>query len=216
MDLHEVLRSTPTARRFKPDPVPDGVLYRILDSARFAPSGGNRQGWRVIVVRDAASRRTLRDLYLESWIPYIARGRAALGPAPDPSRLKFIERTDAFAHDLHLVPLHLLVTVDLGALTVTDKDLPRQSIVGGGSIYPFAHNILLAARAEGLAAALTTLIVPAEERLRSLFEIPTEHAVAALIALGWPDQSLSPRLSRRPVEEFARLERFDGESLTSG
>ena len=216
MDLLEALRNTPTARRFSESPVPDGVLHRVLDSARFAPSGGNRQGWSVIVVRDAATRRTLRDLYLEAWIPYLARGRAALGPDPDPVRLRVMERTDRFAQDLHKVPVHLLVAVDLRALTVTDKELPRQSIVGGGSIYPFTHNILLAARGEGLAAALTTLIVPAEGRLREMFGIPEEFAVAALIALGWPAEPLDRRLTRKPVEEFAHLERFDGEPLSSG
>jgi len=216
MDLHEALRNTPTARRFSEDPVPDGVLHTVLDSARFAPSGGNRQGWRVIVVRSPGTRRVLRDLYLEAWLPYVARGRAALGPDPDPARLRQLERTDKFAHDLDRVPVHLLVAVDLRALTVTDEHLPRQSIVGGGSIYPFTHNILLAARAEGLAAALTTLIVPAEARLRVMFGIPEHFAVAALVAVGWPVEPLSRRLKRRPVEDFARFETFDGEPLRGG
>lgn len=216
MELLEALRNTPTARRFSEEPVPDGVLHRVLDSARFAPSGGNRQGWRVIVIRDPATRRTLRDLYLEAWIPYLARARDALGPDPDPLRLRVIERTDRFAQNLDKVPVHLLIAVDLRALTVTDKDLPRQSVVGGGSIYPFTHNILLAARAESLAAALTTLIVPAEPHLREMFGIPAEFAVAALIAIGWPAEPLGRRLNRKPVEEFTSLETFDGRPLTAG
>src|SRR5258707_15882672 len=79
VDLIETLRSTGAAREFRADPVPDDVLARVLDTARFAPSGGNRQAWRVIVLRDAAARRQLRDLYTASWYEYLAQGAAGLG-----------------------------------------------------------------------------------------------------------------------------------------
>ena len=72
MDLIETLRSTGAVREFLPDRIDDAVLYRILDTARFAPSGGNRQGWRVIVVKDPEKRRALRDLYLTGWYEYLA------------------------------------------------------------------------------------------------------------------------------------------------
>jgi nitroreductase len=70
MDLIEALRTTGAAREFRDEPVPDEVLAKVLDNARFAPSGGNRQGWRVIVVRDPSARKRLRDLYLEGWYEY--------------------------------------------------------------------------------------------------------------------------------------------------
>ena len=80
MDLIETLRSTGAVRDFLPDPIADAVLYRILDTARFAPSGGNRQGWRVIVVKDQEKRRALRDLYLTGWYEYLAMSGAGLVP----------------------------------------------------------------------------------------------------------------------------------------
>jgi nitroreductase len=80
MDLIETLRSTGAVREFLPDPIDDAVLYRILDTARFAPSGGNRQGWRVIVVKDPEKRRALRDLYLTGWYEYLAISGAGLVP----------------------------------------------------------------------------------------------------------------------------------------
>ena len=111
--------------------------------------------------------------------------------------------------------MHLLVTVDLGALAVTDRSLPRQSIVGGGSIYPFVQNLLLGLRQEGVGAALTTLIIPAEGQVKQLLGIPEDHALAALVAVGYPEGKLPTRLKRKPVEEFATRERFDGPEFTS-
>ena len=78
MDLIDTLRTTGAVREFTDEPVPDEVLARVLDTARFAPSGGNRQGWRLVVVQDPDTRRRLRDLYLDGWYPYLA---LALGRA---------------------------------------------------------------------------------------------------------------------------------------
>ena len=106
------------------------------------------------------------------------------------------------------VPVHLVICVELETLAVTDAELDRTSIVGGASIYPFVHNILLGLRHEGLGAAFTTLLVPAEPELRTLLSIPDGVAVAGHIALGhradpWPRQ-----LSRKPVAEFAFADRY--------
>jgi len=116
-----------------------------------------------------------------------------------------------FAERLHEVPVHLLVTVELSTLAVTDRDLGRQSIVGGGSVYPFVQNLLLGLRQEGLGAALTTLLIPAEPRVKELLGIPEEHALAALVAVGYPAGPLPTRLRRKAVEEFTTRDRFDGE-----
>ena len=93
-------------------------------------------------------------------------------------------------------------------LAVTDAELPRQSIVGGASIYPFVQNLLLALRAEGLGAAMTTLLVPAEDAVRELLGIPEEIALAAHIGVGRRVDPWPRRLARRPVEEFAFAERW--------
>jgi nitroreductase len=218
MDLYEAMRDAPTTRRFSSEPVPRDALLRALDAARFAPSGGNRQGWRVVAVEDPDSRRALHDLYLPYWRAYMEMtgGAQALrdpqGFGGGERRVRMIERANEYAEQLDRVPLHLVVGVRLGDLAVTDAGLPRQSIVGGASVYPFVQNLLLALRAENLGAAMTTLLVPAEAEVKQLLQIPDDVALAAHIGVGrradpWPTQ-----LSRKPVSEFAFAERF-GEPL---
>ena len=164
------------------------------------------------MVADPATRRALHDLYQPPWQAYLAE-RYGLAPdaRPGPDTPAALRRTMEFAERLHEVPVHLLVTVDLGALAVTDRDLPRQSIVGGGSVYPFVHNVLLGLRQEGLGAALTTLIIPAEPAVKELLAIPDEHAIAALIGVGYPAGPLPTKLRRKAVEEFATRDHFGGE-----
>jgi nitroreductase len=212
MDLFEAMRGAPTSRRFKPDPVPREVVVRVLEHARFAPSGGNRQGWRVVVVEDAERRVALRDLYLPHWRAYLElTGGARMLSEPDsfePARVRTVQRADAYAKALDQVPVHLVIGVRLEDLAVTDAQLPRQSIVGGASVYPFAQNVLLGLRAEGLGAAMTTLLVPAEAEVKELLEIPDDVAIAAHIGTGYRADDWPTRLARRPVEEFAFAERF--------
>jgi nitroreductase len=212
MELLEAMRCAPTSRRFKPDPVPREALLRALEAARFAPSGGNRQGWRVIVVQDADTRLALRDLYLPHWRAYMRMTGAALALEEperfDPARVQMIRRADEYASGLEQVPVHLVVGVRLADLAVTDAELQRQSIVGGASVYPFVQNLLLALRGEGLGAALTTLLVPAEAQVKRLLEMPEEVALAAHVGVGYRADAWPRALARRPVAEFAFAERF--------
>jgi nitroreductase len=212
MDLFEAMRGAPTTRRFKSDPVPREVVVRVLEHARFAPSGGNRQGWRVVVVQDAERRIALRDLYLPHWRAYMElTGGARMLSEPDsfePARVRAVQRADAYAKALDQVPVHLVIGVRLEDLAVTDAQLPRQSIVGGASVYPFAQNVLLGLRAEGLGAAMTTLLVPAEAEVKGLLEIPDDVAIAAHIGTGYRADDWPTRLARQPVGEFAFAERF--------
>lgn len=216
MELYEAMRCAPTSRRFTTDPVPREVLLEALENARFAPSGGNRQGWRVIAVEDADRRRALRELYLPHWRAYLKRtGGAAVLADPGTFNRAIVRRVEGaneYAERLHEVPLHLVVGVRLEDLAVTDAVLGRQSIVGGASVYPFVQNLLLALRAAGLGAAMTTLLVPAEEQVRELLEIPQEIALACHIGVGYRADPWPARLARRPVSEFAFAERY-GESL---
>lgn len=210
------MRTAGTTRRFLSDPVSDESLYRVLENARFAPNGGNRQGWHVVVVKDPAVRRRLHDLYQPHWKAYLAERYGVVESEPPPADLPLnLRRSMDFAEHLGEVPVHLLVSVDLRLVQVTDRGLPRQSIVGGGSVYPFVQNLLLGFRAEGLGAALTTLLIPAEAEVKELLAIPPEQALAALIAVGHPAGPLPTRLKRKAVEEFATRDRFDGEPFRS-
>ena len=212
MELYDAMRCAPTSRRFKPDPVARELLVRALENARFAPSGGNRQGWRVVLVEEPERRRALRDLYLPAWRAYTEQtGAAQMLARPedfDERRVRMVKRADEYAETLDRVPVHLVIGVRLDDLAVTDADLPRQSIVGGASIYPFVQNLLLALRGEGLAAAMTTLLVPAEAEVKRLLGIPDDVALAAHIGVGHRADPWPSKLARKPVEEFAFSERF--------
>ncbi len=222
MDLLEAMRCAPTSRRFTDAPVATQALERALEAARFAPSGGNRQGWRVVVVREPATRAALAELYLPRWRAYMERmgarppaqmlaGRAGDGPV-DPVRTRMVQRANEYAERLGEVPVHLLVCVQMSDVLATDEQLPRTSIVGGASIYPFVQNLLLALRGEGLGAAMTTLLVPAEAEVRELLAIPEDVALAAHIGVGHRADAWPKKLARRPVSEFAFGERW-GEPL---
>jgi nitroreductase len=168
----------------------------------------------VIVISDRDTRRRLRELYQEPWDAYMVQtgGRAALDAGEDSGlpagRLKMIRGADEYAHTFDEIPIHLLICVQLDALAVTDADLDRQSIVGGASVYPFVHNVLLGLRNEGLGASFTTLLVPAEEKIRELLEIPEGVAVAGHISVGHRADPWPEKLSRNPVSEFVYGERF--------
>ena len=226
MDLIEALRTTGAAREFTDQPVADEVLARVLDNARFAPSGGNAQAWHVVVVKDQALRRALRDLYLPGWHDYLAMRAAGLRPwAPGndpaaetaavssaPEELRSASG-QGFAGEFDRVPVLLAVFANLAALAAVDRDFDRYTFAGGASIYPFAWNILLAARAEGLGGVLTTMLIREEGAVADLLGAPPGWALATVIALGHPVRQLQ-RLRRRPVPEFATVDRVDGIPLS--
>lgn len=216
MDLYDVLCTTFAAREFTGDPLPDATLARILDHARFAPSGGNRQGWRVVVVRDPVTREKLAGLTVPAAKRYTAQLQAGENPwntvAPSAVDAAAVERTAPLPRLIDPVleaAVVLVVCVDLTLVAATDQHLDRVGIVGGASIYPFAWNILLAARREGFGGNLTTLAVAQEPGVKALLGIPPHVAVAAVMPLGRPAKHVT-RLRRKPVGEIATRERFDG------
>ena len=229
LDLITTLRSTGAVRAYTDEPVSDDVLARVLDTARFAPNGGNRQGWRVIVVKDQEARRSLRDLYLSGWYDYMALAAAGLTPwspltdrGEEAAALTNAGRFAAagaaapgFAEQLDTAPALLLILADLGVLATVDRDLPRYTMVGGASIYPFVWSLLLAARAEGLGGVMTSVAIRRETELRALFDIPESVVAAALVVLGHP-VAAARRLKRAPVSSFAWVDRYGGAPLEGG
>ena len=210
MDLIEAMRTNNTCRYYRSDPVSDEVLTRVLDAARWAPSGGNRQPLSFVAIRDAEKKCRMQELYLPFWEPYVKgveRGEVNVDGRPG-----LIEDADHFARHLAEVPIMLVVCARLADIHATDAELGRLSIVGGASIYPAVQNMLLAARAEGLGTALTTLLCAAEPQVKQLLEIPAEVSTAAMVALGWPAKPFPRRLSRRPLSEMAFADRY-GEAL---
>jgi nitroreductase len=222
MELYDVMRTTFSAREFTADPLPDETLYRILDRARFAPSGGNRQGWRVIVVRDPRTREGLAAATVPAAKRYAAQVQVGESPWNTIDRTRVdaatIERTPAPARLIEPVlraPVVLVICVDLKVVASMDSELPRVGVISGASIYPFAWNILLAARHEGYGGTITTLAAAREPAVQALLSLPAHVALAAVMPLGRPVKALT-RLRRKAVEEFAMRERWGGPPLGPG
>ncbi|KAA0112011.1 nitroreductase family protein [Mycolicibacterium sp. P1-5] len=222
MDLIDALRSTGSVREFTDEPIADAVLGRILDTARFAPSGANAQAWRLVVVKDPAIRARLRDLYRQPWVDYLTLTAAGLrpwSPVNDPAAEAAALAAGAgqaeeaassgLAPHLDEVPVLLALFADLSQLAAVDRDLDRYSLAGGASVYPFAWSILLAARAEGLGGVLTTMLVREEDQVKRLLGAQDPLVLAAVIALGHPAHQVR-RLTRQPVTSFATVDRLDG------
>jgi nitroreductase len=216
MDLYDVMRSTPAVREFTDDPLPDDVLARILDNARFAPSGGNRQGVRVVVVRDRGTRSALADLTLpvaRRYAAQLANGESPWNPLQPPgldaSTIAATEALPQMSAPLRDAPVVLVICLDLAVVAATDQDLDRIGVVAGASVYPFAWNVLLAARNEGYGGVLNTAVVAEEARVKSLLGVPDPYVIAGVVPLGKPVRQVT-KLRRRPVPEFATCERFDG------
>lgn len=214
MECYDVLRTTGATRSFTGDPLPDDVLERILDAARFAPSGGNRQGNRVVVIRDRQTRRALADLSVPGMQRYVAQQRHGESPW-NPLHPAGVSDAEIAAVDVHAggplldAAVVLVVCVDLAVVAALDQFLDRIGVVPGASVYPFAWSILLAARNEGFGGVLTTMAVAEEPRVKDLLAIPEQFAVAAVIPLGKPVRQ-AKKLTRKPVAEIATRERFDG------
>ncbi len=219
MDLYEVMRTTAAVREFTDDPLPDEVLHTILENARFAPSGGNRQGSHVVVVRDPGTRERLVEITEPGARRYHAQRAAGETPwsAHTPSQVTDEQAAQtqvpaSVTEPLRRAPVVLVVCVDLRAVAALDQELDRVGIVGGASVYPFVWNVLLAARNEGFGGTITTMAVAEEPALKRLLGIPDPFAVAAVVPLGRPVKQLK-RLNRVPVDELTHLEHWDGGPL---
>ncbi|HEX6712543.1 MAG TPA: nitroreductase family protein [Thermoleophilaceae bacterium] len=205
MDLVEAMTTTGTCRSFRPDPIPDDVLMRAFDAARFAPQGGNVEPVRWIVVRDRGRRRALAELYEPLWHEYLdaLRARFELDSLP-----RSLANADHFARHFAEVPAILVSCVRMDRLLATDDGLGRLSIVGGASVYPFVQNLCLALRAEGVATAITTFLCRVESEVRELLAIPGEFGTACHVAAGYPARAWPRKLRRLPVSELVFAERF--------
>ena len=222
MELYDVMRTTFACRSWTDEPVSDETLHTILDNARFAPNGGNRQGQHVIIVKDKEIRRQLVPMVREATDIYMAQ--TAAGEAPwnsvKPSSIdEAAIRADGDkvtfpgVHEMVDAPVVLIVAVDMSVVASFDKELERVGVISGASIYPLVWNILMAARNEGLGGVLTTYLADKEPDVQQLLGLPSHYAVAAMLPIGVPVKQLT-KLSRNPVEDFVTIDSFDGESFT--
>ena len=216
MEVYDAMRTTFAARDYTSDEVSDETLYRILDNARFAPSGGNRQGWRVLVVKDKNIRRRLKQSLQPTIKQYKAQSKAGETPFCSIGASKVTQEdmdgmssAFPFIDALEDTPVILVVCVDLSVVASVDKDLERVGVISGASVYPFVWNLLLAARNEGFGGVLTTFLAHQEKETRAILAMPANYAVAAMLGIGKPKKQLT-KLKRNPVEDFTRIDTFDG------
>src|SRR5438309_6321464 len=195
VDLFEIIRTTRSMRRLKPDPVPNELIRKILEAGVCAPSGGNMQRWRFLVVRDAGIKQTVGALYKRAWEEQVAPRYRSGEPAPGTSRERFdrmLAAAEHLANHIHEAPVWIVPCMGGGTPTRTS----------GSSIYPAVQNILLAARALGLGATLSTLYLNFEKEVETALGLPPDVHSYALLPIGYPMGRFGP-VRRVPIANVA-------------
>jgi nitroreductase len=201
MELAEAMRTQRAIRRLKPDPVDDEVLLRCAELATRAPTGGNRQGVEFVFVRDRALKRKLAAQYRRAWAVYGGLGKLLYG---NHERLRKVIDAVQWQVD-HFEEVPVLVVICQRGVSVPVPWILRSSRYG--SVYPAVQNFLLAARAEGLGAALTTLPLWNQIAVRRILSLPLRVEPVALIPVGWPKGRYGPT-NRRPVGESVHVDGY--------
>lgn len=199
-DLFDIIRTTRSMRRLKTDPVPDELVRKILEAGVCAPSGGNMQRWRFLVIRNRHVKQTVGALYRRAWDEIVAPRYRAGEPAPGTSRERFLRMLGAaehLAHHIHEAPVWIVPCLQGDAPTRTS----------GSSIYPAVQNMLLAARALGLGATLTTLYLSFEKEAEAALGLPSDWHSYAVIPIGYPLGRFGP-VRRVGLEEVVYADQW--------
>jgi nitroreductase len=202
LTILDALHSTPARRYLSAEPIPDDVIWAILDAAVRGPSGGNQQAWGWVVVTDPAIKSQVSEWYREGWSAAYGRRReqilAASAPSEAPaapgglSRRSFLA-AEHLAHHLEEAPVWIFPVLRHAA----GSGNPRL----GASIYGAVQQLILAARAFGIGTTLTTLYAGHEDDVRVLLELPDDAMTMGLIPLGYPAKGRWAQPKRLPVEE---------------
>ncbi len=201
--LFETLFSLRAMRRLKPDPVPPELIERILRAGQAAPNGGNAQDWGFLVVKDPEIKRQVQAYYRQAYDEHVAPGYAArieaLAPGPERERLR--RQVDAVAHlthHFHEAPVWIVACLKVG-------ERPGPGV--GASIYPAVQNMLLAARALGLGATLTSRHMAHGRQVDAIFALPDGIRSFAILPIGYPVGKFGP-VGRGPLEDIVHLDRW--------
>ncbi|MCT7659017.1 nitroreductase family protein [Mycobacterium deserti] len=200
-DLWTVMSTATAVRRYRGDPVPDDVLDKCLRAASWAPSGGNGQPWRFIVIRNKKLRDVITTASRQTWevmkdfyrLPTVTDG-------DDDPKSRVLR---AMAEHMHVgggAPELVLFCVQ--------PQRGTSEMQQAGSIFPAVQNFLLAARAQGLGAAITLWHGHCEPELRASIGIPDDWKIATLLTVGWPKGRHKP-VRRKPVHEAAVVDMWD-------
>jgi nitroreductase len=184
-DLFEIIKTTRSMRRLKPDSVPNELIRKILEAGVCAPSGGNMQRWRFLVIRDSKIKETIGALYKRAWDEQVAPRYRSGEPAPGTNRERFermLAAAEYLAAHIHEAPVWIVPCLEGATPTRTS----------GSSIYPAVQNMLLAARALGLGATLTTLHLQFEKEAEAALGLPSNVHSYALLPIGYPMGRFGP------------------------
>jgi nitroreductase len=215
LDVIDAIYTTGAQRRLREDPVPEEVIWELLDAAIRGPSGGNGQPWRWLVVTDPAVKAPIAEWYRESWIGLHGGRRAQLRRVvarvrrrPDPAAQQIEEaRQDAnYRAGEHLAENIGRAPVWVFAIVTGVPGTP--SVVDGANIFGAVQNLMLAARAHGLGSTLTMLHRQREAEVAALLGLPGDARALALVPVGYPESPTFFRTRRRPVEAVAFWERW--------
>jgi nitroreductase len=214
--LFDAMYTARALRRYKSDPIPDDVMTKILEAGTRAPSGSNQQNWIFMVVKDAAKKKKISDIY--------ARGAKILStvyanrprpPHMDEKQFQTLMNSAMYLFD-HMAEAPVLLFAGLRADTggpvpnmppEVAAQMGKMARIGGSSIYPAVQNIILACRAFGIGTVLTTLHIFYEDEVKEILGLPREIQTYALLPMGYPINKFGP-LKRRPVSEVAFLDTY--------
>jgi nitroreductase len=199
VDLFDIIHSCRAMRRLKPDPVPDELLIRLVNAANHGPTGSNRQHGRWIVVRDAVQKRKLAELNRKAVDAYIGNPDAA-----DPEMRGTVRAVLWQRDHFHEIPALLIPCLEFDA---PPRGTWQAGAGSGGSIWPGIQNLLLAARAVGLGAAITTLGLSDRPAAREVLGIPENVEPYAIIPIGYPRGKFGP-VTRKPVAEIIHYDQW--------
>ncbi|HVP05161.1 MAG TPA: nitroreductase family protein [Dehalococcoidia bacterium] len=192
MDVFEAMTTLRAMRRLKPDPVDGELIWKVLDAAIRAPSGGNLQPWAFVVVTDPAKKAKIGEWYLDGWNKtYGTAAAQALAAADSPAGRTF-RSADHLARNIASVPVLIFACVQAARVATVSGV--------GANVFPAVQNLMLAARALGLGTTLTTLHRTHEAEVRQLLGVPDDFETLCMIPMGWPKGKFGAG-PRRPVEE---------------
>ena len=205
MDLYEAMSTLRAVRRLRPDPIDAEIIDRVLTAATWVPTGGNTQPWRIVALTDADKKQALQDLYKPHWDSYLpgyeARLRHTCRKMPEPEH-RAMDAGNYLATHMHEALLIAVFCFNPKLMTITDSELDRPSVVGGGSVYPAVQNFLLACRNEGLGCVLTTLLCYEEDAVKDLLGIPEDWYPCAHIPVGYPVLGGHGSIRRRALDQM--------------
>ena len=199
LPLFEAIRSTRAIRRLAPDPVPRELVRKVCEAGTFAPSGGNRQPWLFIAVTEPERRAFVAERYRQAFHAYIQPAvEAAKSPDYPEAGRRNMRAAIHLADHLHEAPVHLFVA------GWTRRGAPQLQ-----ALFPAIQNVLLACRAVGLGASLTTAHLAFQQEIDRWLGLPENCPSCALLPIGWP-RGRYGRPPRRSVDECLSWERFEG------